>query len=81
MEAGPDTLENVLKSPLVLVFLNFDFPFAVETYNFSVSVDKIISKENKDGKIHPIYFSFRTVNAAERKYFVRKQEALAEVLR
>lgn len=77
-----DSFKNVkekITSPPVLTFPNFKASFIVETGASSVALGVVLAQKKEDGKIHPVYYSSRTMNDAERKYSACKREALAVV--
>lgn len=79
MEDAFDSLKLKLKSP-VLTLPELEAPFIVKTYALSVAVGNILSQKQPVGKIHPVQYESRNMNAAESNYTAREREALAVVL-
>lgn len=79
MQVAFGDLKEKLTSPPVLSFPEFDKPFIVETDVPSVAVRAILLQKKLDGKVHPIQFGSRTMNAPERSYSACEREALAVV--
>ena len=81
-EEAHDAFEK-LKSKMcnspVLAYPDFTKPFIVETDASSVALGAVLSQKSSDGKIHPLQFASRTMNAAERNYSACEREALAVI--
>lgn len=79
MEAAFVGLKQALTTPPVLAFPDFDEPFEVETDALTKAVGAVLSQKKEDGRVHPIQFASRTMNAAEKKYSACEREALVVV--
>lgn len=72
-------LKEMLTTPLVLAFPEFDTPFNAETDASSVSIGVVLAQKGKYGKVHPIQFISITMTAAEKNYSACERESLAEI--
>lgn len=68
MEGAFVSLKASLMYPPLLAFPDFDQPFVVEKDAYSFVVGAVLAQKKADGKVHPIQFENRTINAAEKKY-------------
>lgn len=71
------TLNEMLTSPQVLVFPDFDARFIVETNALSFAVGVILARKKEDGKIHPVNFARRAMISAKINYSACESEPLA----
>lgn len=63
----------------MLPFPEFDEPFIVETNATKVAVGAVLSQKKTDGKVHPVQFWSRSMNAAEHNYCTCERKALSAV--
>lgn len=73
-----DSLKSLLTQPPVLIFPDFDQPFTLAT-DASCSGLGAALMQKVDGRLRPIAYASRKLNAAERHYSVTDMEALAVV--
>lgn len=79
MEDAFQNLKKALVSPPVLAYPDFDKPFIVETDASKVGVGAVLAQKGKDGKVHPIQYSSRTMTKSERNYHACERESLAVI--
>lgn len=72
-------LRGKLTSSPVLAYLDFEQQFIVETDASSVTVGKVFSKKEKDGKFYLVQFSSFIMNSAEPSHSGREGEELVVV--
>lgn len=72
-----EELRNRLARPPLLSFSEFEKPFVVETDPSALSIGEVLSQKKTYGKVHPIQFGSRTMNASERSYSACEREAFA----
>ena len=69
---------RLIRSP-VLAFPQFDRPFILGTDASKVALGSVIEQYDDNGKLHPIAYYSRTLNAAERNYTTSELECLSLV--
>ena len=67
--------DKILSTP-VLVFLDFDKPFLLETDASKKGLGAVLSQKQDDGHYHPITFGSHSLIPAERNYHSSKLEFL-----
>ena len=72
-------LKELLTSPPVLAFPNFEQPFILETDASGLGLGAVLCQEQDDGTIRPIAYASRTLQKHERNYGISELEALAVV--
>ena len=68
--------EKILSTP-VLVFLDFDKPFLLETDASKEGLGVVLSQKQDDGCYYPVVFGSRTLTPSEQNYHSSKLEFLA----
>ena len=71
------TLKGKVQSPSVLVFLDFDKPFPLETDASKEGLGAVLSQKQDDGHYHPITFGSCSLTPDEKNYHSSKLEFLA----
>lgn len=74
-----DQLKQAATSAPVLHLFNPQLPIIVETDASGFAVGAVLLQTSPDNKNHPIAFTSRKLNSAERNYPVHEQELLAVV--
>ena len=74
-------LKQLLISAPVLSYPRFDpnHPFILETDASAKGLGAVLAQQQEDGKVHPIAFASRSLNAHERNYGITEMETLAIV--
>ena len=74
-------LKEVLVSTPVLSYLQFDgqHPFLLETNARTHGLGAVLAQEQRDGKVHPIVFTSRSLSPAEQQYSITELETLGLV--
>ena len=70
------TLKGKIQSTPMLVFLDFDKPFLLETYASKEGLGAVLSQKQDDGCYHPVAFGSRSLTPAEKNYHSSKLEFL-----
>ena len=70
------TLKGKIQSAPVLVFLDFDKPFLLETDASKEGLGAVLSQKQDDGHYHPVAFGSRSLTPAEKNYYSSKLEFL-----
>ena len=68
--------ERIMSAP-VLVFLDFNKPFLLETDASKEGLGAVLSQKQDDGCYHPVAFSSRMLMPSEQNYHRSKLEFLA----
>ena len=69
-------LKEKIQSALVLVFLDFQKPFLLETDTSGEGLGAVLSQKQDDGRHHPIAFGSHTLTPSEQNYHSSKLEFL-----
>jgi len=77
-EEAFETLKNALITPPILRYPDFRKEFIVNTDASATAISAILTQSH-EGVEHPICYSSRTLNAAERRYSTIERECLAVV--
>ena len=72
-------LKDLLVSPPVLAYPNFDKSFVMHTDASILGLGAVPEQEQEDGKLHPIAYASRSLSKAERNYGITEMEALGVV--
>ena len=72
-------LKDLLVSPPVLAYPNFDKSFVMHTDASILGLGAVLEQEQEDGKLHPIAYSSRSLSKAECNYGITEMEALGVV--
>ena len=73
-------LKSRLSTAPILAYPLFDRPYTLETDASGRGIGAVLSqKQDEDGKLHPVAFASRSLNAAERNYSISELETLAVV--
>ena len=72
-------LKELLSSPPVLAYPNFDMPFILHTDATIQGLGAMLEQERPDGKLHTIAYANRTLNKCEQKYGITEMETLGVV--
>ena len=81
MTLACNDFKSKLVSPPVFAFPEFNEPFVMETDASSVALGAVLAQEKEDGKIHPVQYASRTMNASERNYSACERDVVLWVLR
>ena len=82
---GPDQdcafeeLKKRLTTAPVLAYPNFTAKFCMETDASVQGLGAVLSQYQEDGRLHPIAYASRALNAAEKRYGITELETLAVV--
>lgn len=77
-QAAFESLKESLTTTQVLTYPDFDQPFIVETDASSAAVGAVIAQK-KEGRVHPVQFESRSLNAARKRYSACEREAVAVI--
>ena len=72
-------LKELLTSPPVLAYPNFDRRFVLHTDASSHGLGAVLEQEQDDGLFHPIAYASRTLSKHEKRYGITDMEALGVV--
>ena len=62
----------------ILLFLNNDQPFCVKADSSDFATGAVLSQQSpEDGKLHPVAFYSKSLNAVEQNYKIHNKEMLA----
>ena len=75
-QASFEELKCLITSTLILVQLNQNAPFRLETDTSSYATGAVLSQLCDDGKWHPVGFTSKGLDSAERNYEVHDKELL-----
>lgn len=78
-EAFEELWSQFLQAPL-LIHLNFERPFVVETDASNTAMGGILSQQGEDGHLHPCTYRSLKMFLAEQNYDIYGTELLAIVL-
>lgn len=73
------TLKELLTSPPVLAYPNFEKPFVLHTDASSHGLGAVLEQEQDDGLLHPVAYASRTLSKHEKHYGITDMEALGVV--
>ena len=73
------SLKERLVTPPVLAYPAFDVNFTLETDASIQGLGAVLSQPQADGKLHPVAYTSRALNKAEKSYSIMKLETLADV--
>ena len=69
-----------MSTALILAYPLFDRPYTLEIDASGRGIGAVLlQKQDEDGKLHPVAFASRSLNAAERNYSISELETLAVV--
>ena len=71
-----DILKGKVQSVPILVFLDFDKPFLLETDASKEGLGAMLLQKQGDGCYHPVTFSSRSLTSSEKYYHISKLEFL-----
>ena len=74
-----DRLKELLSSPPVLAYPNFDLPFTLHTDASGKGLGAVLEQEASDGQLHPVAYASRTLSKHERNYGITELEALGVI--
>ena len=69
-------LKRKVQSAPVLVFLDFDKPFLLETDASKEGLGAVLSQKQSDGRYHPVAFGSHSLTPSEKNYHSSKLEFL-----
>ncbi|KAG5734833.1 hypothetical protein E4T56_gene635 [Termitomyces sp. T112] len=73
-----DTLKHAMTSRPVLLFLDDNSPFCIESNSFDFAAGAVLSQQSlEDRKWHPVAFYSKSLNAVEQNYKIHDKEILA----
>ena len=72
-------LKDLLSSPPVLAYPDFDRPFVLYTDASQDGLGAVLEQEQDDGCLHPVAYASRSLNRHEKNYGITELEALGVV--
>src|SRR5882724_5860417 len=78
-QASFEELKCLITSTLILVQPNQDAPFQLETDASGYTTGAVLSQLCDDGKWHPVGFTFKGLDSADRNYEVHDKELLSVI--
>jgi len=72
-----EKLKELLTSPPVLSYPNYDKQFIVECDASNYAIGGVLSQINDKGELHPVYYYSKTLSKAEVNYSITEKELLA----
>ena len=60
----------------VLVFVDLEKPFILETDTSGIGLGAVLLQEQEDGKLHPVAYTSRALHGSQKNYHPSKQEFL-----
>ena len=78
-QASFQRLKDLLVTPPVLVYPNFDKSFILHTDASGNGLGAVLEQEQDDGTSHPVAYASRSLSKHERRYGITELEALAIV--
>ena len=72
-------LKDLLVSPPVLAYPNFDKSFVLYTDASIEGLGAVLEQEQEDGKLHPVAYASRSLSKTEQNYGITELEALGVV--
>ena len=66
-------LKDLLVSPPVLVYPNFDKSFVMHMDASIEGLGAVLEQEQEDGKLHPVAYTSRSLSKAEKNYGITKR--------
>ena len=76
VQEAANTLKRKVQSTPVLVFLDFDKPFLLETDASKEGLGAVLSQKQSDGHYHPVAFGSHSLTPSEKNYHSSKLEFL-----
>ena len=74
-----DRLKELLSTPPVLAYPNFDQPFTLYTDASGKGLGAVLEQEDSGGQTHPVAYASRTLSKHERNYGITELEALGVI--